>query len=126
VTRTLLAFALVGFLGASASAHHSFAAIYLERESVTLEGDVTQLEYRAPHAWLSFTARDPAGELRTYRAEWQNPTRLAQVGVTKDTFRAGDHVFVTGSPARDPSTYTMHLKGIFRPADGFRIPRRPR
>jgi len=40
-------------------------------------------------------------------------------GVTKETLKPGDRVIITGSPARDPAAYRVHLKKIQRPADGW-------
>jgi hypothetical protein len=58
--------------------------------------------------------------VRRYAAEWANPNRLAQQGITRDTLRPGDRVVVVGSPGRRAHEYTLHLKSIERPADGWR------
>lgn len=105
--------------GTAAGAHHSFAAFYFEDQSVTLEGQVVRYEFRNPHTWLHFTVRDEEGIERTYAAEWSNPNRLRAQGVTQDTLRPGDIVVVTGSPGRNASEYTLHLKQISRAADGW-------
>jgi hypothetical protein len=106
--------------GAPLFAHHSFAAYYFEEQSVTITGDVVEFDYRSPHAWLHVAAPDPSGQMRRYAAEWANPNRLGQQGVTRDTLRPGDRVVVTGSPGRNAGEYKLHLKGIQRPADGWR------
>jgi hypothetical protein len=102
------------------SSHHSFAAHYFEEESTTITGDVAEFEYRSPHAWVHVMASDEAGTMRRYAAEWANPNRLAQQGITKDTLQPGDRVVLIGSPGRTPSEYKIHLKGIDRPADGWK------
>src|SRR5688572_11817866 len=122
---------LLGFAGAAAmatslAAHHSFAAYYHEQQSVTIEGDVVEFEYRAPHAWVHVNAPDPSGRTRTYAAEWANPARLSRDNITKDTIRPGDVVRITGSPGRTEDEYKMHLKGIERPKDGWSWRQRPR
>jgi len=99
--------------------HHSWTAAYLEDQSVWIQGEVVELHYQNPHAWLYVSAPDKSGTLAKYGAEWANPSRLNQQGVTKDTLRPGDKVIVTGSPPRDPSEYRLHLKRIERPADGW-------
>jgi hypothetical protein len=120
VTRTLLTLAIaVVSAGITASAHHSFAAYYFENESTTLEGEVQEFQLRSPHALLLVRARTPEGTMATYTAEWGNPRRLGQSGITKDTLRPGDRVVVTGSPGRNPGERKVHLKGISRPADGW-------
>ena len=35
-------------------------------------------------------APDDRGTMRRYGAEWQNPNRLVQQGITKDTLKPGD------------------------------------
>ena len=117
-TRIVVMLAFVA-LSARASAHHSFAAFYLEDQSVSIEGVVTKFHYVNPHAWVYISARDIEGVLRTVGAEWSNPARLAQAQVGKDTLKPGDRVIITGSPSRDAQDYKIHLKGIVRPSDGW-------
>jgi Family of unknown function (DUF6152) len=118
--RTLLVL-LAGAVAASLplDAHHSFAAYYFEDQSVTITGAVDEFEYRSPHAWLHVMAADSGGQMRRYSAEWANPNRLTQQGITRDTLKPGDRVVVVGSPGRKGSEYKLHLKGIERPADGW-------
>lgn len=106
-------------LGAGLSAHHSFSSYYFEDQSVTLEGDVVEFEYRAPHAWVRFTVADGQGRANVYGAEWANPARLGRDGVTKDTIKPGDMVKITGSPGRKDADRVVHLKRIERPSDGW-------
>jgi uncharacterized protein DUF6152 len=101
-------------------AHHSFAAFYNEDQTVSIDGTIVELEYRNPHAWVHFQARDNDGKVQRIGAEWANPGRLAQQGILHDTLKPGDHVIVTGSPSRNPSELKMHLKGIVRVSDGWK------
>jgi hypothetical protein len=115
---------LVLILGAVATvaplaAHHSFAAHYYEEQSTTITGELVEFEYRSPHAWVHVVAADERGEMRRYSAEWANPNRLGQQGVTRDTLKPGDRVVVVGSPGRTAGEYKLHLKAIERPADGW-------
>lgn len=100
--------------------HHSFAAYYFEDRSMTIEGDVVEFDYRNPHAWVHVLTVDTSGRPQKYAAEWGNPRRLSERGVTKDTVRPGDRVVVTGSPSREASDFKLHLKHIERPADGWK------
>jgi hypothetical protein len=119
--RCTLSIVLVGLVavGVPASAHHSFPASYFEDQTVSIEGELVEFEYRAPHAWVRVMAPDDKGVLQQFSAEWANPSRLAQLGVTKETLKAGDRVIVTGSPGRNPTERRIHLKSIQRPADGW-------
>jgi hypothetical protein len=97
-----------------AYSHHSFAGAYFESDSVTLQGDVVEFVYRAPHAWLYVQAADPSGHQQRYGAEWASPSRLEREGVGKDTFQYGDQVSIVGAPARDQSSRQIHLKKVTR------------
>lgn len=117
--RMLLCLAVVLLAGTRVDGHHSFAAYYFEDQTITLEGDVLEFDYRAPHAWVHFTAADPDGRMQRFAAEWSTPNRLARDGVMKDTLKAGDRVVITGSPGRTASERKVHLKRISRAADGW-------
>jgi hypothetical protein len=97
-----------------AYSHHSFAGAYFESDSVTLEGDVVEFVYRAPHAWLYVMAPDPNGRPQRFGAEWASPSRLERDGVEKDTFQFGDQVSITGAPGRNESAHQVHLKKVTR------------
>jgi hypothetical protein len=117
--RILLGFAALVLLSAPASGHHSFSAYYFEEQSITVEGDVAEFNYTAPHAWVYVMAADATGATRKFSAEWANPNRLARDGITRETLRAGDRVRITGSPGRKTTEYKIHLKRIVRAADGW-------
>ena len=108
--------ALVG-LGSRVTAHHSFANLYFEKETIELEGDVTEFQYRNPHSWVFLNAPDSFGRMQTYAAEWTGRAGLERSGVTKDTLRAGDRVRVWAAPNRNPTDLRVHLKRIERPRD---------
>ena len=106
--------------GAQLQAHHSFATYYHEDQSITLEGDVLEFDFRAPHAWVYFNVPDAQGRVRRFAAEWANPNRLTRDAITRETLKAGDRVVITGSPGRTASENKIHLKRIERPSDGWR------
>jgi len=114
-----LAIVLVFVSSSAVRGHHSFAAHYLEEESVTIEGTLVTFDYRAPHAWVHVSVAGADGAVQEFAAEWANPNRLARDGITKDTLKAGDRLILTGSPGRTASENRVHLKRIERPADGW-------
>jgi hypothetical protein len=121
MVRNCLVFA-IAVMAASVPAygHHSFVAYYVEDETVSVEGQVVEFEYRNPHAWVYIEARDNDGRVQRIGAEWANPGRLSQQGILRDTIKPGDRVIVTGSPSRNPTELNMHLKGLTRLSDGWR------
>jgi hypothetical protein len=119
--RLLLGLILVALVvGVPAYAHHSFAAHYFEDQIVSIEGELTQFEYRSPHAWVHVRVKDANGVVQQFSAEWSNPNRLKGLNITATTLKPGDFLIVTGSPGRRGGERKLHLKGIERPADGWR------
>ena len=124
MNRPAIITALVLATAGVAHAHHSFPAFYFEDQTISIEGELVEFEYRAPHAWVHVRGRDADGAMRTFAAEWANPNRLGRDRVTKDTLKPGDYVIITGSPSRKSDERKLHLKRIERPADGWKWVRR--
>jgi hypothetical protein len=110
----------VGAAGAPLLAHHSFASYYVEQDTIEVEGDVVEFEYKNPHAWLYVVGEEPFGRRKAYAAEWASRTQLDRDGITKQTLRAGDSVRIWASPNRDPNDNRIRLKRIERRSDGFK------
>lgn len=121
MTRRCLSLAVAGLAlaGATASAHHSIAAVYDGSRRVTLTGAVREFRFVNPHPWLSIASTDDAGRERTWRLEMDNLFELSAVGMTAETLKPGDRVVVSGSPARDGAS-SLYIRQLDRPADGFR------
>ena len=121
MTRLLLTLAfLVPVFRVSAYAHHSFSTHYFEDQTVSIEGELVQFEYRNPHAWVHVMAKDANGQVQRFAAEWCSPIRLTRDGIAGDTLKPGDYVILTGSPGRNLAEHKLHLKGLERPADGLK------
>ncbi len=101
-------------------AHHSFAATYIVDQTATIEGTMQEFLYRNPHSFVKVEVTDDKGQVQTWSLEWGGAAQLSQDHVTKDQLRIGDHVIVTGNPARDPSEHRMRIKSITRPSDGWK------
>jgi Family of unknown function (DUF6152) len=106
------------FAGARANAHHSFSATYLEGQSVTIEGDLVTFELRNPHSFVNVMVKDPSGQMVRYLVEWGSTTQL-QGKISRDTLKAGDHIIITGNPARNPDDHRLRLVTLRRPKDGW-------
>ena len=105
-------------LSAPASAHHSFAATYLEDQSVTIEGQIVQFLLRNPHSFVHVQVKEKDGTTNRYVVEWGSPADL-QPRVSRDTLRPGDEVVITGNPGRNPADHRMRLLTFKRPKDGW-------
>jgi hypothetical protein len=107
------------FVGAVASAHHSYAATYDTTKDVKLEGKLVQFVYRNPHTFVHVQAADASGKVERWAVEWSGTSQLAGSGVTRDTLKIGDSVVVTIHPSRVASEHRGLMVKLVRPSDGF-------
>ena len=120
----LLAAAAV-VIGAQAYAHHSFAATYLEDQSVTIEGELVQFLFRNPHSFVHVMVKEKDGTQVRYAVEWGGAGQLGGQGVTRETLKPGDYVIISGSPGRNPADHLVRMVTLRRPKDGFGWGQRP-
>jgi hypothetical protein len=96
-----LALAAIGLgLSPAAPAHHSQSEFNL-RSTVEVEGTVTKLEWRSPHARLYVDVKNEKGEVVNWNFELPSPNTLMRRGWKRDALKAGDRVTVAASPARN-------------------------
>ena len=101
------------------SAHHSITALYHEKQTVTVEGQLAQVHFRNPHTIVHLIVKDKtAGEVR-YAVEWAAAGELEAQGVTSRTLKAGDFVVITGSPARYAPDRRLRMTTLHRPKDNY-------
>jgi thiamine monophosphate kinase len=62
---------------------------------------------------------DANGEIQRWAVEWATGAQLARQGVTRETIKPGDHLIITGSPARNAANHRLRTKTIVRPSDGW-------
>ena len=105
-------------LAMTASAHHSLAATYLDKE-IKLEGKILDLLLRNPHSFLQIEAPDENGVMQRWSLEWRSSGQLGQAGIRRDTLKVGDEVTVTINPSRTPGDHRGALKALHRKSDGF-------
>jgi hypothetical protein len=83
-----------------ASAHHSQSEFDL-RSKVEVEGTVTKVDWRSPHAWIYVDVTDDRGQKVNWSFELPSPVTLMRRGWTRDSLKPGDRVRVAGAPARN-------------------------
>jgi hypothetical protein len=115
---SLFALAVLGVSG-HAFAHHSFAATYREKDSVTIEGELVQLDFRNPHSFVHVDVKQKDGTTVRYAVEWGGVGQLGQQGITRETFKVGDHVIISGAPGRNAADHRVRMVTLKRPSDGF-------
>jgi hypothetical protein len=99
-------------------AHHSFAATYMEDQSVTIEGEIIQFLLRNPHSFVHVNVKGTDGATNRYVVEWGSPAQLSGK-VSRDTLRPGDHVIISGNPGRNTADHRVRLLTFKRPKDGW-------
>lgn len=92
LTGLLLGVALFAAAG-SLFAHHGNAAY--DSKTVTVKGTVTAWEWKNPHTFLKFDAKDEKGEVTHWLGEWNAPSTLINFGITAKSFKVGEEVTVT-------------------------------
>jgi hypothetical protein len=91
---------LCAMLAPIARAHHSQSEYDL-RGKVEVEGTVTKVDWRSPHAWIYVDVVDAKGQKVNWSFELPSPTTLMRRGWTRDSVKPGDKVKVAGGPARN-------------------------
>ena len=81
-------------------AHHSQSEYDL-RGKVEVEGTITKVEWRSPHAWFYLDVTNGKGETVNWGFELPSPVTLMRRGWTRDSLKPGDRVKVSGAPARN-------------------------
>ena len=109
----------------SSSAHHSFAATYVEDQMVTVEGDIIQFLYRNPHSFVHLSVKEKDGSSSRYTIEWGGTGQLGAQGVGKDSLKVGDHLIISGNTGRNQEDKRLRLLSLLRPRDGYGWGRRP-
>lgn len=117
---TMVALCFVITLSARVAGHHNFADVYLEADTIDIEGDIVEFQYRNPHSWIHVQAQDPFGAQKIYSGEWASVSRLERDGITKDFFKVGDRLRIWASPNRNPNDNRIRIKRIERRSDRWR------
>ena len=100
--RTLAAL-LVVLHGATAQAHHSFAAEYDGKKPATFTGTVTKVKWTNPHVHFFLDVKDPSGTAAQWEFTMGAVNGLFRRGWTKELLKPGDTITVDGYLARDGS-----------------------
>jgi hypothetical protein len=121
----ILVVAAAALMGTRANAHHSFAATYLEDQTVTIEGDLVQFLFRNPHSFVHVSVTQKDGSMVRYAIEWGGAAQLGGQGVTRETLKLGDKLVISGNPGRNPADHRVRMTTLRRPSDGLSWGTRP-
>ncbi len=100
-------------------AHHSFAAEFDDKKPLTLNGQVTKVEWMNPHIWLYLDVKDESGSVTHWQCEGGAPNGLTRQGWGRESLKAGDQVTIDGFRAKD-ATNTCDSRSVKLP-DGRKV-----
>jgi len=106
LSRVALFVVLCLAIAAASLAHHSQSEYDL-RGKVDVEGTVTKVEWRSPHAWIYVDVINEKGEKVNWSFELPSPVTLMRRGWTRDSLKPGDRVKVSGAPAKNFPTIAI-------------------
>ena len=90
----------------SARAHHSQSEYDLKGK-VEVEGAITKVEWRSPHAWIYVDVVSDKGETVNWSFELPSPVTLMRRGWTRESLKPGDRIKVAGRRAKNFPTIAL-------------------
>ena len=93
---------LILLFAGEALAHHPILGKFDQDTRRTLEGIVTKVDWRNPHAHI-FINTDESGETVNWAVEIESPSELHISGWNRESLTPGDAIVVSGMLARDGS-----------------------
>jgi hypothetical protein len=90
---------LAAFGALPAAAHHSWSR-YDGDNVITIEGDITAIEWASPHVVVRFTVPADGAEPTPWTMEMDPPTLLNRYGLRHDTLKPGMRIKLTGVRAK--------------------------
>ena len=116
---TTMVAALAGLMAASAAAHHSFSAEYDAGKPLKLTGQVVEMKWSNPHAWIYINVKGKDGKVVKWAWETGGANALFRRGWRKEDLPAGTVLVVDGYQARNGSTTANATSITFQ--DGRRL-----
>ncbi len=89
---------LLALPATQALAHHSFFGRFDTGNVMYLEGEVTRVQWRNPHAHIFLTATAEDGTVTEWDMESGSPTLMFRAGIPNDAIQAGMKIRVAGYP----------------------------
>ena len=99
LSHRLFVVAIASALASAAWAHHSQSEFDF-KSMVEVEGNVTDLDWRSPHARLYVDVVNQQGKTVNWNFELPSPMTLMRRGWKRNSLKPGDHVKVKGARAR--------------------------
>jgi len=104
---------LFGFawMAAVPSAHHSRAMFDIEK-LISVEGVVTDVQWRFPHMWIAVDVPGPNGKTESWGFEGAGAAMMVASGISPQILKVGNRVKIIAHPPRDSSKRTAEFVGM--------------
>jgi hypothetical protein len=94
-------FTAILMIGGSALAHHGSGVSYDLSKVVTMQGTVTEFQWRNPHVYVMYDVKDAQGNVVNWGAETHAPVVCEdQDHWTKSTLKPGDKITIGIFPSK--------------------------
>lgn len=104
---------LLGFSAATAilSAHHSRAMFDVDT-LVSVEGVVTDVQWRNPHMWVTLDVPGPDGKMESWGFEGSGAASMVAAGISPQILKVGNKVKIIAHPGRDKAKRIAEFMGM--------------
>jgi Family of unknown function (DUF6152) len=95
-------------------AHHGSIVSYDINKIVSMEGTVTEFQWRNPHVYVMYDVRDAQGKVVNWGAETHSPIVCEnQDGWSKSTLKPGDKITISVFPSKVGTARGLLAKIVF-------------
>ena len=92
-------------------AHHSRAMFDIEK-LISVEGVVTDVQWRFPHMWIVLDVPGPNGKTESWGFEGAGAAMMVASGISPQILKVGNRVKIIAHPPRDTSKRTAEFVGM--------------
>ena len=93
------------------SAHHS-RAMFNTNELISVEGVVTEVQWRFPHMWITLDVPGPNGGTESWGFEGAGAAMMVAAGISPEVLKVGGRIKIIAHPPRDSSKRTAEFMGM--------------
>ena len=105
--------ALLAFMSMTTvpSAHHSRAMFDVDK-LISVEGVVTDVQWRFPHMWIAVDVPGANGKTESWGFEGAGAAMMVASGISPQILKVGNRVKIIAHPPRDSSKRTAEFVGM--------------
>jgi hypothetical protein len=96
---------------AALSAHHS-RAMFDVNQLISVEGVVTNVEWKNPHMWVTLDVPGANGTVESWGFEGSGAASMVAAGISPQILKVGNRVKIIAHPPRDKAKRTAEFMGM--------------